>query len=231
MQHVDKQNLISLLTPFITEQRLRRMREVLNFRTRHLTLVMEDIYQSQNASAVLRSCECFGIQDVHIIENRNKYEINPDVALGANKWLSLHKYNKEVFNTVYCLKQLKELNYQIIATTPHQNDCLLEELSVDKKTALLFGTELKGLSSEAIDMADGFVKIPMSGFTESFNISVSAAICLYHLTPKIRKSVKNWQLSNDEQADILLHWLMMSVKNSTGILERYKQEHGTSNAG
>lgn len=226
IQYADKQKLISLLTPLVTEHRLSRMHEVLDFRTRHLTVVMEDIYQSQNASAVLRSCECFGVQDVHIIENRNPYEINPDVALGANKWLSLHTYSEEVFNTVNCLKQLKELNYQIIATTPHKNDCLLEELPVEKKTALIFGTELKGLSTEAIDMADGFVKIPMSGFTESFNISVSAAICLYHLTPRIRASVKNWQLTSEERADVLLQWLMISVKNAAGIIKHFKQEHG-----
>ncbi len=218
----DKKEAITFLTQYVTEQRLGKMQDVLSRRTRYLTLVMEDIYQAQNASAVLRSCECFGVQDVHIIENQNEYQVNPDVALGANKWLSIYKYNQEAHNTSACLKHLKNQGYKLIATTPHKNDCLLEELPLDQKTALLFGTELKGLSEEAIRMADGFMKIPMSGFTESFNISVSAAICLYHLAPKIRNEVNNWQLTEDEETDILLEWLIGSINNAEGLIRHFK---------
>ncbi len=206
-----KQQLIASLSEYVTPARLQRMVTVLKKRTRHLCVVMEDIYQSHNASAVLRSCDCFGIQDVHIIENKNKYQVNPDVALGASKWLSLHKYNTLEDNTENCIRQLKEKGYRIVATTPHQDDCLLEELPVKEKTALLFGTELKGLTQKAIDMADGFVKIPMAGFTESFNISVCAALCLYHLSPKVRNTTSNWKLSEEEKADIMLAWLQQSV--------------------
>ncbi len=218
MTRIEKIELIRLLSNYVTESRFAKMQDVLSRRTRYLTLVMEDIYQAQNASAVLRSCECFGIQDVHIIENRNEYQVNPDVALGANKWLSLHKYSTEDHNTRNCLLNLKHQGYRLIATTPHKDDCLLEELPLNQKTALLFGTEMKGLSEEAIGMADGFMKIPMSGFTESFNISVSAAICLYHLAPKIKNEVNNWQLTEDEQADIMLEWLMGSVKNARALI-------------
>ncbi len=213
-----KKELISKLSSYVTPRRLARMEEVLSHRTRHLTLVLEDIYQSHNASAVIRSCDCFGVQDVHIIENRNQYEVNPDVALGASKWLSLKKYNEKEFNTPVCLEKLKKEGYQLIATTPHKDEFLLEELPIQQKTALLFGTEMQGLTPEAISMADGFMKIPMVGFTESFNISVSVAICLYHLSPKIRKEVKNWQLSDDEQLDVMLEWLMQSVKNAEGLV-------------
>ncbi len=218
MTRIEKIELIRLLSNYVTESRFAKMQDVLSRRTRYLTLVMEDIYQAQNASAVLRSCECFGIQDVHIIENRNEYQVNPDVALGANKWLSLHKYSTEDHNTRNCLLNLKHQGYRLIATTPHKDDCLLEELPLNQKTALLFGTEMKGLSEEAIGMADGFMKIQMSGFTESFNISVSAAICLYHLAPKIKNEVNNWQLTEDEQADIMLEWLMGSVKNARALI-------------
>ncbi len=216
----DKKKLVSILSSYVTPRRLARMEEVLSQRTRHLTLVLEDIYQSHNASAVIRSCDCFGVQDVHIIENRNQYEVNPDVALGASKWLSLKKYNEKEFNTPDCLAKLKKDGYQLIATTPHKDEFLLEELPVEQKTALLFGTEMQGLTPEAISMADGFMKIPMVGFTESFNISVSVAICLYHLSPKIRKEVKNWQLSDDEQLDVMLQWLMHSVKNAEGVVNQ-----------
>ncbi len=221
MTNNDKRELIHFLTNYVTDARLSKMNDVLSKRTRYLTLVIEDIYQAQNASAVLRSCECFGVQDVHIIENRNTYQVNPDVALGADKWLSIHKYNKAEHNTLDCLNELKSKGYKLIATTPHEDDCLLEELPLDQKTALLFGTELKGLSEEAIGMADGFMKISMSGFTESFNISVSAAICLYHLAPRIRKEVNNWQLTEEEQTDIMLEWLMGSIKNAQALLKHH----------
>ena len=214
----EKRELVNLLSNYVTDARLNKMKDVLSRRTRYLTLVMEDIYQAQNASAVLRSCDCFGVQDVHIIENQNTYQVNPDVALGANKWLSIHKYNKTDNNTLECLQSLKNRGYKLIATTPHKDDCLLEELPLDQKTALLFGTELKGLSTEAIGMADGFMKISMAGFTESFNISVSAAICLYHLAPRIRKEVKNWQLTEEEKTDILLEWLMGSVRHAQALI-------------
>lgn len=220
MKDIDKKKLISLLSTYVTPRRLARMEEVLGQRTRHLTLVLEDIYQSHNASAVIRSCDCFGVQDVHIIENRNEYTVNPDVALGASKWLSLRKYNEKEFNTIDCLEKLKKEGYQLIATTPHKDEFLLEELPVQQKTALLFGTEMQGLTPESISMADGFMKIPMVGFTESFNISVSVAICLYHLTPKIRQEVTNWQLNDDEQLDVMLEWLMQSVKNAEGLVNQ-----------
>ncbi len=220
MKANDKKKLIHLLSTYVTPRRLARMEEVLGQRTRHLTLVLEDIYQSHNASAVIRSCDCFGVQDVHIIENRNEYTVNPDVALGASKWLSLKKFNEKEFNTIDCLDKLKKEGYQLIATTPHKDEFLLEELPVQQKTALLFGTEMQGLTPEAISMADGFTKIPMVGFTESFNISVSVAICLYNLTPKIRQEVKNWQLNEDEQLDVMLEWLMQSVKNAEGLVNQ-----------
>ncbi len=216
-----KKELISFLSGYLTSPRLSKMRSVLEKRTRHLCLVMEDIYQSQNASAVLRSCDCFGIQDVHIIENQNVYEINPDVALGASKWLSLYKYNNQDHNTSTCLSHLKEEGYRIVATSPHRNDLLLEELPVDRRTALLFGTELKGLTQEAEGMADAFVKIPMLGFTESFNISVSAAICLYHLGAKIRETVPGWMLSEAEKTDLLLEWIKQSVKNPESLIRYF----------
>lgn len=222
MKKPDQRQILEYLSGFMTKRRLQRMHQVLNQRTRHLTVVMEDIFQTHNASAVLRSCECLGVQDVHIIENRNVFEVNPDVVLGAAKWLSIHRYNEGEDNTVACLQALKEKGYRLVATTPHRNDCLPEELPLERKTALLFGTELEGLSREAMEMADGFVKIPMWGFTESFNISVSAAITLYHLGRRLRESGIDWQLSAPEKEALLKEWIMKSLKNADRILERFQ---------
>lgn len=206
MNPENKQSYLEYLESFISEHKLNLFDRIIQDRTRYLTVVLEDIYQSQNASAVLRTCDCFGIQDVHIIENRNIYEVNPTVALGSSKWVTMNKYNEADQNTLLCYENLRKEGYKIVATTPHQDGQMLDELSLDNKVALVFGTEMEGLSQTAIDNADEYVKIPMYGFTESFNISVSAAIILHHLSEKLRKSEHPWQLTEEEIADVRLQW-------------------------
>jgi len=203
--------LIDYLSQFISENRRKTFDEVIRFRTRHITVALEDIYQPHNASAVLRSCDCFGIQDVHVIENKNTYKVNPEVALGSSKWINIHKYNQEENNTLACIKTLKSNGYKIVATTPHEKGCDIGELSVDNKLCLFFGTELKGISDIVLDNADSFVRIPMFGFTESFNISVSAALCLHTLVDKLHKSGAQWQLSEQEKEQITLEWIRNTV--------------------
>ncbi|MCK4664528.1 MAG: RNA methyltransferase [Bacteroidales bacterium] len=210
-----KKKLIQYLSEFLTDKRFEIFEKVLDNRTNYITVVLEDLYQPHNASAVLRTCDCFGIQDVHIIENKNKYEVNPDIALGSSKWLNLIKYNKKGNNTLEAIKALKTKGYRIVATTPYNNDIILEDFDLKKgKVALFFGTELQGLSKLMLDNADEFLKIPMFGFTESFNISVSASIILHHLTYKLRNSKINRQINKEEKLDIMLKWLKESIKKS-----------------
>ncbi len=216
----NKRKLLDHLLGFASDNKNNLFEKIIQYRTRYITVVLEDIYQSHNASAVLRTCDCFGIQDVHIIENNNKFEINPDVALGSTKWLNLFKYNNGETNTLHAFRRLKTQGYRIVATTPYKNDCNLEELSLDSKIALVFGTELNGLSEEAIKYADEFVKIPMYGFTESFNISVSAAIILHYLTEKLRASDQHWKLNEEEIIDVKLNWVKNVVKSSDMIEKR-----------
>ncbi len=207
--------LLQYLSGFVTENRLKRFDEVIAHRTRHITVVLEDIYQPHNAAAVLRSCDCFGIQDVHVIENQNKFEPNPDVELGSLKWLTLNKY----FETEKCIFSLKKNGYKIAVTSPHKNDCTIEELNIENKTALFFGTEMRGATPVAFEQADAFVKIPMVGFTESLNISVSAAVTLYTLISRLKKSSVNWKLSEEDEIEIRLQWLRNSIPKSE-ILEK-----------
>ena len=216
--------LYEYLSGFITENRLGKFQENIQYRTRYITIVLEDIFQPHNASAVLRSADCLGIQDIHIIENENKYHVNPDVALGSSKWLTLIQYNKKNNNTQECILKLKKQGYKIIATSSHENDYNIDELLLDNKIALFFGTELHGLSPEVINNADSFVKIPMHGFTESFNISVSAAICMYSLTSRLRDSQIKWQLTETEKNDILVEWLKNSIKSSELIEADFKKK-------
>ncbi|WP_075590249.1 TrmH family RNA methyltransferase [Labilibacter marinus] len=215
-----KEELVKFLSEHVTENRNELFDKVLKDRTRYLTVVLEDIYQSHNASAVLRSCDCFGIQDVHIIENRNKYNINKDVALGSSKWLSLSKYNTEENNTRTALRKLKADGYRIVATTPHTNDIELYDFDVSAgKTAVVFGTELTGISDVVKEEADEFLRIPMYGFTESFNISVSAALVLQHLAHEIRNKNVSWELPIEDGLEIKRQWLNTTIK-SAELIER-----------
>ena len=206
-----KKELVEYLSGFITENRKKRFDEVIAQRTRHLTVVLEDIYQSHNAAAVLRSCDCFGIQDVHVIENKNKFEANPDVELGSAKWITLFKHNEKENNTADCIASLKKQGYKIIVTSPHKNDCSIDELDITNKVALFFGTEMRGATPVAFEQADGFVKIPMVGFTESLNISVSAAVTLYALTTRLKNSKINWRLTDDEILAIKHQWIRNTI--------------------
>ena len=183
-------------------------------RTRYLTVVLEDIYQPHNASAVLRSCDCFGIQDIHIIENRNKYRLNPDITLGSDKWLDIHKHSRnDKNNTLMAINFLKKKGYKIVATTLQTNSISLEEFNLtNQKTAILFGTELNGLSDDAMNNADEFIKIPMFGFTQSFNISVSAGIILYSLTNRLRTSFASWELTIDEKLELKIKWIKQGLR-------------------
>ena len=207
-----KKKLLAHLLEFISENKRTKFEQIIKNRTRHVTVVLEDLFQPHNASAVLRSCDCFGIQDIHIIENDNQYEVNKDIALGSSKWLNLKKYNEKEFNTLEAFNALRSQGYKIVATTPHTNDQVLEDLKLDDKVALVFGTELGGLTKTAIDNADEYVKIPMYGFTESFNISVSAALCLFNITERLRGSEIDWKLNEEEEIDVMLSWGRQVIK-------------------
>jgi len=221
-----RKEMYAYLTGFVSDDKIVRLDEIALSRTRYLTVVLEDIFQSQNASAVLRTCDCFGIQDVHIIENRNPYEINPDVELGSAKWLNMNRYNSNGHNTLDAYNVLRENGYKIVATSPHHKEMMMQDLPVDSKIALVFGTEREGLSEIALQNADAYVKIPMYGFTESFNISVSAAMSVFYLSEKIRNSGIQWQLQEEEAIDIKLNWICNVIKMADQVKEAFLLKKG-----
>ena len=217
--------LIDYLSGFVTPRRLERMHQVLASRTRYITVALEDIYQPHNASAVLRSCDGFGVQDAHIIENRNSYRVNPGVELGTSQWLTMHRYNRTGDNTREAVQRLREMGYRIVATSPHADDVDLEEFDLSRgRAAFFFGNELDGLSPAMLDLADEYMKIPMYGFVESFNISVSCALTLHHLTHRLRSGDYPWQLTPAEKDELLLQWLRNSIRNWPTIERQFLQE-------
>lgn len=211
-----KAALYEQATQFFSENKRALFDRLAPLRTRHISVVLEDIYQSHNASAVLRSCDCFGVQDVHVVEARNPFNPAGDVAVGSSKWVDYYRYNS--IQDVY--RNLHAKGYRIVATLPHENDTMIGDLDISQPTALVFGTELTGLTQEAIDGADAYVKIPMYGFTESFNISVSAALSLFSLTERMRRDTTlQWRLSDDDLLDLKLHWAMQAVKDGEKVIK------------
>ncbi len=215
--------LLQYLRSHLTESRRALFDELIQNRTRHVVVALEDLYQPHNASAVMRSCDCFGIQDVHIIENRNPWEYRPEVERGSSKWLHLHRHNQSANNSRECLGELRKKGYKIVGTSPH-TDLTIDELPLDKPFALVFGTEKKGISDIVKAESDYIVKIPMYGFTESFNISVAAAICFHSIRSRLQHSEINWRLSEADQHEIMMYWCEKSLKHYTYYLETFLQK-------
>lgn len=217
LRYMADTKLLEYLERFISEERRLRFQEVLANRTKYITVAIEDVYQLHNTSAVIRSCEVFGVQEAHVIEGRFGKRLDKNIAMGAQQWVDVYRYE----NTLDCIENLRKQGYSIIATTPHNDSSLLNDFKLKEKTALFFGTEREGLSKEALGHADGLLKIPMLGFTESLNISVSAAIILQGLTARLREMQLNWGLNEEEKLEKRLDWTMKSIKSIDAILARY----------
>lgn len=213
--------LLNYLEEFISENRKERFTEILSQRTNYITVAVEDVYQMHNTSAVVRSCESFGVQTAHLIEGKYGKRLDEEIAMGAQKWVDIKRYQ----NSKEAIDTLKNKGYKIVATSPHADSSLLQDFKLNGKTALFFGTEKNGLSDYVLENSDASLKIPMVGFTESLNISVSAAIILQHVTTQLKSSNINWQLTEDELWERRLDWTKKSIKSIDDILERYKSDN------
>ena len=211
--------LLDYLQNFITEERKQRFSEIISQRTNHFTVAMEDVFQMHNTSAVVRTCEVFGVQQAHSIEGRYGKRLDEKIAMGAQKWVDVFRYD----DTQKCIDTLREKGYQIVATTPHKESYLLNDFDISKKSAFFFGTEKEGLSEKVLAQADTYLKIPMVGFTESLNISVAVAIVLQQLTDKLRRSNIKWQLTDEERYSVLEQWTKISVRNVNDVIKRYNE--------
>ena len=214
-------HLLDYLYGFLSPNRQEKIKKNLINRTRYVTVILEDMHQSHNIAAIMRSCDALGVQDMHCIEQKNTLQIKRNISMGASKWLTVSRYNENNTKNNHiktCIENLKKQGYRIVATSPHGIKTL-NELSLDSKIALLFGTEDEGLSSDALALADELITIPMYGFVESLNVSVSVALSLYDLTNRLRSSNLPWQLLPEEKQQLELDWLRVSV-NRSDIRER-----------
>ncbi|PZX54112.1 TrmH family RNA methyltransferase [Algoriphagus chordae] len=220
LENID-QGWLDYLSQYITEHKQSVMEKVLKQRTRFITVVLEDIFKPHNASAVLRTCDCFGIQDVHVIEKINMYKINPFVTRGASQWIDLHKYHNKNGTAVQdCFSGLKAQGYKIYGTSPLPGSISIHDLEPNEKIALVFGNEHEGISTEVQENVDGLVHIPMLGFTESFNISVAASIALYELVKKVNNYDNvDFYLTEEEKQLLRMKWFR-SVVNRADLHEK-----------
>ena len=218
---MNQNTLLTYLENFITDSCKERFTEILSLRTNHFTVAVEDVFQMHNTSAVIRSCEVFGVQQAHLIEQRFGKRLDAKIAMGAQKWVDTFRYE----STQECMDTLRAKGYQIVATTPHQDAYLLNDFDITRKSAFFFGTEKSGLSKEVLNQADTYLKIPMVGFTESLNISVCVAIILQQLTEKLRKSDVSWQLTEEEKTCIRIDWTKKSIRSVEAVLQRFNEKY------
>jgi tRNA (guanosine-2'-O-)-methyltransferase len=217
--------LLAYLQGFLLDERKERFEKVLEQRTRYITCVLENISDAHNTNAVMRSCECFGIQDIHIIENGSKFKPARKVLKGSHKWLSVYKYREEAHNSLTCINALKLRGYRIVATSPHEGNKSLHTLDLSTPVALVLGQENIGISDVVKEMADDFVIIPMQGFTESLNISVAAAILLQELAYRTRKDDQiNWRLTDTEKDELRRIWTLKNLYRNELLIERFYQD-------
>jgi tRNA (guanosine-2'-O-)-methyltransferase len=219
-----EQQLLEYLRTFLTAERQTRFADVLNQRTRRITIVLEDIYGSHNIGAVLRTCDAFGVQDVHVIEDSHEFQLEPEIALGSQKWLTVRRYRDVPNPRRRCVNALRAAGYRLLAVTPHADAPPPEEVDVSRPCALLFGTERDGLTDELSSLADDGVRIPMCGFVESLNVSVAAALCLYPMLRQLRRVSDEWGLSHADQEVLLLEWVRQSVPNCDAVEARFQRE-------
>lgn len=224
MSDLTDAELYERLADFISPNKRALFDRIALERSRHVTVVLEDIYQPHNASAVVRTCDLLGVQNIHIIENRNKFTVNPDVTLGSSKWTDMHRYREQDDNSLRCIERLKKEGYRIVATTPHKDNVTPQTIPLDERMAFCFGTELTGLSDVMLQHADIHLRIPMYGFTESYNISVSAAITLYTVMERLRASDVQWRMTADELATLKLAWARKVVHSAQHLEARFMRD-------
>jgi tRNA (guanosine-2'-O-)-methyltransferase len=214
------EEILHYFQDFLSDHKIELFEKLANERTRHVTFILEDLFHPHNASAILRTCDCFGIQDVHMVENNHQFVNERDISLGSAKWLSIEHYNDVDYADPSCIKQLKARGYTIAALNPHENDVMLSDLPLNK-TAFVLGAEKNGLSDYSLKEADVHVKVPMHGFTESYNVSVTAALVMYEMTQRLRNSEIDWRISPEEQWEVKLAWTLKTIRSSRDIVRHF----------
>jgi tRNA (guanosine-2'-O-)-methyltransferase len=225
MNSEDNTYVLQRFQEILTPNKVALFNRIAAQRTRHLSVVLEDIFQEHNASAVIRSCDCFGIQDLYAIEDKNKYVLQRNIAKGSGRWIDLHRFANKDTASMDCLNHLREKGYKLVATSPHINAYTPETLPIENPIALIFGTERRGITESIIANADYHLTIPMYGFTESFNLSVSVAVILQTLRNRLEKEIFPWKLSIEEQQALQIIWSTRILNGGEALEKQFRTAH------
>lgn len=256
MLNDEEKHLWKYLEGFLTPERKERMKTVLEQRTRYVTCVLEDLFDPRNGSAVIRHCDALGIHELHAIENRHHFKSDTQVDLGTAQWLDMRVYRKPregaptsvkgrrraaqaspdgtppllESQTPIVLAELKSRGYRIVATSPHAaDDALPETLDLTAgPAAVVFGSEKHGISDEVREAADVFLRIPMVGFVESFNLSASAAIVFHVLSRRIRQEGLHWRLEDEDAERVMFTWIRRTAPHAERLIARFEAEKNLS---
>ncbi|MEG2078370.1 RNA methyltransferase [Chryseobacterium sp.] len=209
------------LKQFLTEERLRKIEHFAPESSDFVLPVLEDVYQFRNAAAIVRSVEACGFHKVVALQEENNFEPNLKVTKGADTWVEVEKLprNMESF------QKIKDKGYKIVVVSLENNAKMLPEYEITEPIALVFGTEMEGVSQEILDFADETLAIPMYGFTRSFNVSVAASICMYELKQKLMKSTIDYKLNEEKLLKMKIRWAVNSIKSGKQILAKYLREN------
>lgn len=221
-----QQKLLAELKKYITNERWQLFQQVIALRTRHFAFALEDVFQDHNSGALIRSCDCFGIQDLYLVENRYSNKITHSIAIGSEKWVTLKRFGDSEDSSLACIEALKKENYNIIATSPHAKSLNLYDLPLDQKAVFFLGSEKKGLSESVLSRADYTLSIPIYGFAESYNVSVAGALIMQHLRYRLHSSNVAWQLREEEKIEILLDWTIKSIRSGIHLASKHLEDLG-----
>jgi tRNA (guanosine-2'-O-)-methyltransferase len=204
-------HILKTLKPMLTDERIQRLDEVCASRSLHLVSVLENIYDRGNVSAVMRSFEAFGFMQMHLIDAPTaKFKAANRVTKGAEKWLDTHSHD----NPTSAVRELKQKGYQIWATDLNTKYSI-EDLDFSKPTAVVLGNEKDGVSEELKGMVDGCFRVPMLGFSQSFNISVAASLIFYHAHLALKGAKR---LNENEQRMVLANYYLRCFDNPEKLL-------------
>ena len=218
---MNNQKIFQHLQQFLTDERLEKLNHFAPEGSDFVLPVIEDVFQFRNAAAIVRSVEACGFHKIIAMESEHEFNPNLRVTKGAETWVEVEKLPHNLDS----LREIKNRGYKILAVSPENNATMLSDYDLKEPVALVFGTEAAGVSEEILDFADETLAIPMYGFTQSFNVSVAAAICVYELKQKLLRSNLDYKLSEEKLWEMKVRWAMNSIKSGEQILAKYLREN------
>ena len=223
-----KAELLAHVDTFLTDDRRIRLNSVLDNRTTHFCIAMEDLFYERNSGAIIRTADGYGIQNINVIEPSGSFKskVTNIISKGAEKWVTQKQFGDLQTGAKDCINQLRKEGYQIVATTPHASGHTIHDFDITKKSAFFLGAEKTGISEVVMEEADDYIAMPIFGFTESFNVSVANGILLHELINRLRKSDVDWHLNQEERNDLMLDWTLKSIVSSHLIALKFMDDKG-----